>query len=159
MLVEERNHPVIEQIGRYEWRLAIVELGKGQLSVGIEEGLLVNPPHALERADVEGILCATVTGTFALELAVRFFVGLGLLQRGELALTQHQSFLRALGFQRFEPLLHGLEIVALPDAAHAGRRYVQPAPLQFISDSHLPPGRLGDRELHHRLLDLGRFDS
>ena len=47
-------------------------------------------------------------------------------------------------------------IVALPDAAHARHRYVQSAPLQFIGDPHLPPGRLGDLNFHHRLLNRGR---
>ena len=43
----------------------------------------------------------------ALELAMRLLLGLGLFQRDDLRLGQHQAVLRALGFQRLEPLRHG----------------------------------------------------
>jgi len=36
MLVEERQHTVIEQIGGRDRCLAIVELGKGDLGVGVD---------------------------------------------------------------------------------------------------------------------------
>jgi hypothetical protein len=39
LLVEEGNHPVIEQIGGYQRGLAIIELGKCQLRVGIGESV------------------------------------------------------------------------------------------------------------------------
>ena len=42
-------------------------------------------------------------------------------------LGQHQALLGALGLQRLEPLGHGLQLVALPHAAHAGGRHGQPA--------------------------------
>ena len=90
----------------------------------------------------------------ALELAVRLLLGLGLLQRDDLRLGQHQAILGALGLQRLEPLLHGLEVVALPDAAHAGRRDRQPALPQFVGDPHLAEGRLLDGEFHDRVFDL-----
>src|SRR5579884_2287764 len=51
VLVVERQHPVVEEIGRRDRRLAVVELG-----VGVDEGLLVDPTDTLERADVEGVL-------------------------------------------------------------------------------------------------------
>ena len=42
MAIEERDHAVVEQIGGGDWRLAIIELGEGDLGVGVDEGLLVN---------------------------------------------------------------------------------------------------------------------
>jgi hypothetical protein len=42
---------------------------------------------------------------------VRLLVELGLLQSRHLRLGQHQAFLRALGLQRLQALLHGLQIV------------------------------------------------
>jgi hypothetical protein len=42
VLLAERQHSVIEQIGRRDGRLAVVELGKAYLGVGINEGLLVD---------------------------------------------------------------------------------------------------------------------
>jgi hypothetical protein len=41
VLLEERQHTVIEQIGRRDGCLAVVELGKAYLDVGVDEGLLV----------------------------------------------------------------------------------------------------------------------
>jgi len=38
--IKERDHAVIEQIGRGDRRLAVIELGEGNLRVGIDEGLL-----------------------------------------------------------------------------------------------------------------------
>ncbi len=48
-------------------------------------------------------------------------LGLGLFQRCKLSLGQDQTVLGAPGFQRLEPLVHGLQIAALPYAADAGR--------------------------------------
>ncbi len=41
VLLEERQHTVIEQIGCRDGRLAVVELGKAYLGVGVDKGLLV----------------------------------------------------------------------------------------------------------------------
>src|SRR5438034_1086590 len=70
MAVEEWQDPVVQKIGRRDWRLAIIELGEGHLGVGVDEGLLVDPPHALQIADIERILAAAVARMLALELAV-----------------------------------------------------------------------------------------
>jgi len=57
VLLEERQHTVIEQIGRGDGRLAVVELGKAYLGIGVDEGLLVD--------------ASAVTWMLALEFAVR----------------------------------------------------------------------------------------
>jgi len=62
-------------------------------------------------ADVEGVWGSAVAGALALELAMRVLLGLGLLQGRQLALGEDQTFLRDLGVQSFEPLLHRLEIM------------------------------------------------
>ena len=49
-----------------------------------------------------------------------------MIQRGEFHKI-FDTFLRTLGLQRLEPLAHGLEIVPLPDAAHARSRDTEPA--------------------------------
>jgi hypothetical protein len=67
VLLEERQHTVIEQIGRRDGRLAVVELGKAYLGVGVDEGLLVDASNALQIADIERILGAAVTWMLALE--------------------------------------------------------------------------------------------
>ena len=121
MGVVEGHHTVVQQISGGERGLAIIELGKGHLGVGVDKGLLIDAPDPLQGADGEGVLGAAVAGSLALELAVRFLLRLGLLQGRELALGEHQALLRHLGFERLEALLHGLEIMALPDPAHARR--------------------------------------
>jgi len=63
---------------------------------------------------------------FALELATGLLLGLGFFQRDDLGLGQHQAFLGALGFQRLEPLLHGLQVMTLPHASHASGRHGKP---------------------------------
>src|ERR1700730_13010380 len=156
MFIEERDHAVVKQVGRHQRGFTVIELGECQFGVGVEKRLLIDPTDALERADIERILRAAVAWAFALELTVRLLVGFGFFQRSELALAQHQAFLRALGLQCFEPLLHGLEIVTLPDAAHASRRHTQPSLLQLVGHAQLPPGRFDDRDFHHRLFDFRR---
>jgi hypothetical protein len=79
--VEERKDPIIEQIRRRDRRLAIVELGKGDLGVSVDEGLLINAPNSLEIADIERVLGTAVRGMRALELAMGFLLSLGFFQR------------------------------------------------------------------------------
>jgi hypothetical protein len=69
VLLEERQHTVIEQIGRRDGRLAVIELGKTYLGIGVDEGLLVDASNTLQIADIERILGAAVTRMLALELA------------------------------------------------------------------------------------------
>ena len=52
VLLEERQHTVIEQIGRRDGRLAVVELGKAYLGIGVDEGLLVGASNAFQVADL-----------------------------------------------------------------------------------------------------------
>jgi len=60
MLVEEGQYLVVEQIRRVDGLLGGVQLGEGDRRVGVDEGLLVDAPHALEGADIERILRAQV---------------------------------------------------------------------------------------------------
>jgi hypothetical protein len=68
--LEERQHPVIEGVGGGQRVLAVVELADGDPRVSVDEGLLVDTPDALERADVEGILRAQIARVFCLDLPV-----------------------------------------------------------------------------------------
>ena len=99
VLIEERHHTIVHQVGGGERRLAVVELGEGHLGVGVDRRLLIDAPHALERADIECVLRHAIARAFALELAVRLLVELGLLECGHLRLGEHQALLRALSLQ------------------------------------------------------------
>ncbi len=79
MLVAGRHHPVVEDLGRSDRRLAVIELGEGHLDVGIDDGLLIDPPDPFQRTDIKVVLRPAITRPFAVELAVRLLVGLGLL--------------------------------------------------------------------------------
>ena len=70
MLLEQRHHPIIEQIGGRDRGLAIVKLGASNLGVGIDEGLLVDAANALQIADIERILGAAIARMLAFELAM-----------------------------------------------------------------------------------------
>jgi hypothetical protein len=61
VLVEERHYPIVQEISRGDWRLAVVECGERHLRISVDEGLLVDPPDALQRANVEGVLRPAVT--------------------------------------------------------------------------------------------------
>ena len=82
VFLEEWQHTIIEQIGRRDGRLAVVQVGKAYLGIGVDEGLLVDASNALQIADIERILGAAITWMLALELAMGFLLGLGLFQRG-----------------------------------------------------------------------------
>src|SRR5207248_1352350 len=99
MALEERDHAVVQELGRRDRRLPVIEFGEPNLSIGVDEGLLVDAPDPLQVADVERILGAAIARMFALELAMRLFLGLGLLQRHQLRLGQHQRVLGALGLK------------------------------------------------------------
>jgi hypothetical protein len=73
------------------------------------------------------------------------------------------TILPDLGFERLETVFDRGQIVALPYAAHPGRRDRQALPLQHFRDPDLALGRLLDREVDHRpfevLEHLGELDE
>src|SRR4051794_27114779 len=72
--IVEGHDAVVQQVGRGERRLTIVELGKGYLGVGINKALLVDAPDPLHVADVEGVLGTAIARALALELTVRLLL-------------------------------------------------------------------------------------
>ena len=60
VLIIERHHPIIEDLGRGDRCLAIIEFGAGDLGIGVDKGLLVDPPDALQGADIKRILGAAI---------------------------------------------------------------------------------------------------
>jgi hypothetical protein len=71
----------------------------------------------------------------------------GLLERGELALGQNQALRGDFGFEGFQPFLHRLEVLALPDAADAGRRDRMAELAKLVGDADLTKRRLLQRKL------------
>src|ERR1700724_758850 len=88
MTVEEGDHAVVQKIGRRDRRLAIIELGASNLGIGVDKGLLVDTPDALQIANIERVLGAAVARMLALKFAMGLLLGLGLFQRDELGLLE-----------------------------------------------------------------------
>ena len=61
----ERHDAIVNEIGRGDGRLAIIELGEGDLGVGVDKGLLVDAADPLHVADVERILGAAIARTLS----------------------------------------------------------------------------------------------
>jgi len=158
LLVEEGHDAIVEQIGRGDRGLAVIKLGEAELAVGVDEGLLVDAPDTLQRADIEGVLRAAIAWAFALEFAVRLLVQFGSFKSRDLRFGEHQAILGALGLEGLEPLVHGLEVVALPDAADAGGGDGHAALPEFVGDPHLAERRLLDGEFDDSLFDR-RLDA
>lgn len=126
------DHAVVQQLGRGQRGLAVVELGETHLRVGVDGGLLVDTAYPLQGADVEGVLRDAIAGVLAFELAVGLLVGLGLLQRDKLGLGQHAALLRHLRLERLQPVLHRGQVVPQPDVAHAEGRDLDAALAQLV---------------------------
>ncbi len=115
---------------------------------------LEDTPDPLQIANIERVLGAAVARMLALKFAMCLLLGLGLFQRGELGLSQYQAFLGTLGLQCCEPLVHGLEVMTLPHATHAGGRDREPALPQLVGDADLAESRLLDSNRHDGVFDL-----
>jgi hypothetical protein len=89
---------------------------------------------------------------------MRLVVLAGPLEGDNLGFGEHQPVLGALGLQCLQSLTGGLQVVALPDAAHAGGRDGQAATPEFVGHSHLAVGRLLGSERDHGVLDR-RLDA
>jgi len=103
---------------------------------------------------MEGVLRAAVAGTLTLEFAMRLFLALGLLQRRELAFGKNNAVLGDLRLERLQPLLHRLEIMALPDRADAGGRDRKAQLAQFVGDADLAKRRKLQREFDQLVFEL-----
>src|SRR6476646_1775166 len=125
MRFKKRQHSVIEQIRRHDRRLAIIELGKSHLAVGIDKRLLIDWSHPLESPDIKGVLSAAVSRTFALELPVRFFCPVWLSPKPPPALRL-KSILPA---NSCSPMLRGA-FLSSPDRDAAKRN--APRPLRSL---------------------------
>ena len=159
MRLKEGQDPIVEHVGGDQSVLAVVELGAGELRVGIDEGLLIDAAHPFEGSNIERILGSQIAGMLGFDLAMGFFLVPGPLQGDDLALSEgDQAVLSDLGFQGLQTQLEGLQVMAEPDAANAAGRDEEALLMQLIGDADLTPGGLVEGELNHGLFDL-RGDS
>jgi hypothetical protein len=86
---------------------------------------------------------------------VRFLFQLGPLQRAELRFGQHQPFLGGLCLQRLQALVHGLEVVAQPDATYPLWRDAEGVAFEhLVGNTDLAVSGQFQRQFDHRCLDL-----
>lgn len=111
MFLEKGNHSIVEQIRSYQSILAVVKFGKTHLGIGVDKGLLVNATNTFERANIEGVLRAQVSGMLGFDLTVSFLVLFGSFQSDDLPLGEDQAILSHLCFQGFQAKLEGLQVV------------------------------------------------
>jgi hypothetical protein len=100
LLLEKRQHAIIEQVSRYQRLFAVIELHKHDFTVGIDEGLLVETPNALDCADIIGVLRTQIAGMLGLNLALGFFFLLAFRQRHHLRFGQNKVLFSDFLFQR-----------------------------------------------------------
>ena len=89
----------IEQISRCDRCLGGIELGGSPLGIGVDESLLINPPHALDSTDVEDILTTEIPGMSGLDFTMGNIIFLFLLQHLHLRLGQYHPSLGDMLFQ------------------------------------------------------------
>ena len=97
MLLEERNHPVIEHVRRHERVLPVVKFGESDFGIGVDDRLLVNVPLAFDIPYIIGVLRHQEAWIISLYFSVCLFLRLGFFQRGHLVLVKHDAFLLHLG--------------------------------------------------------------
>jgi hypothetical protein len=86
---EKWQHAIVQEVGGGHGRFVGVELREAHLRIGIDERLQIDPPDALQRAHVEGVLRPAVARTLAFELTVRLLLPLTFLKRCNLGLGQY----------------------------------------------------------------------
>jgi hypothetical protein len=94
--LKQWQNTVVEQIRRGDRCLAIIELGKGNLGLSVDERLLINPSTPFQIADIERVLGAAIARMLALEFAMRLLFSLGLFQRNHPGFGQDQALLPLL---------------------------------------------------------------
>ena len=81
----------------------------------IDKGLLIDPAHAFQGADVESILSPQITGMRWLDLAPGLVIEFLLLQGLDLNLGEDDAVFGDLGLQGFQTLLEVGQVVAQLD--------------------------------------------
>ncbi len=119
MFLIKGQHPIIEHIGCRDRRFGGVELGVGDLGIGVDIGLLIDPSDTLQGADVEGILRAQIAWVGGLNLAGGFIIQLFLLQSLNLGFSKDDAVLCHFGFQGLQAILEVGQVMAQPDGADA----------------------------------------
>ncbi len=154
MLLKERHDAVVEHVGGDKGILTVVQFGEADFGICVYHGLLVDVSHALDMTHIICVLGHKEAGVERLDLAVRLFLGLGLLEGRHLRLVQDYPLLLDFGRKCFQPLLECLQIVAQPNGAHASLRDHDAFLAKLVGNAHLSESRVLKRHLHDGVLDM-----
>lgn len=65
LLFEEWEYPIIQEISGHHWGFTIIQFREPNFAVGVDERLLIDPPHALQCPHIEGVLGTAVARALA----------------------------------------------------------------------------------------------
>src|SRR5690606_38275903 len=135
LFLEEWNDFVVYHICCGDGVLTIIQLGKSNLRIGIDEGLLIDSPYAFDIANVVGILCTQVPRMLSLNLSESFALFSLTLHGDHLCFGENDSFLSNLCFKCSKSFSESLQVVALPYATNASRRNKHTTLTEFIGNA------------------------
>ncbi len=127
-------------------------MAKATLEIGIDKGLLIDPTHALDVADIVCVLGTEISRMLGFELAERFELLALTLHGDQLGFCADQPVLYHLCIQCLKALGKNLQVVPLPNATYSAGGYKYPFPAQFVGHPNLSKGWVLVGKLHHRLL-------
>jgi len=137
----EGQHAIIQNIDGRLGKLRGVELPKGKGTVGIDNGLHVDPADPFQGAHQERILAEQVTRVEALDLALPE-AGIGLLEEPDLLGGELDVLAVLLFLEAQEPLVLGLHALLEPEVAHRAGADRDPFQPELIGEPQGTPGRM-----------------
>lgn len=147
---------VVHQLDGGERQLVGVEPGPRVTAVAVDGGLQVDLADALQHPDEEGVDGHERAGVRGFDVA---FAELRTeaFEQPDLFVGEGQRALGCRLLQAQQPVVLGQQAVALPDAADAAGRHLQPAQDELLGDPQRAMAGMGKGVVEHRLLDL-RWD-
>jgi hypothetical protein len=150
----ERQYPVVKNIHCSLRQLRGIELPEGKRSLGVHNGLEVNPADAFQGAYHEGILAKQVCRiwTFPMTLAE---TGIGLLQKRDLLFRKIDILAALLFLHAKQSFVAGLHLLFDPDVPNRAGRNVHILQTKLIRDLHRTPGWMLVGKSNYLLPQLG----
>ena len=155
VLLEERQHEVVEGLDGGYRDLAGEEATPCVAGVAIEHGLHVNPADAFERADREGVHTDQLASEIGLDMAIPVF-GVESFQKPDLVLGKFDEGLLMGFLEPQESLMAGQHVMPRPDAADASRAHLVALEHKVLCDANWSVRWLLEAVVQDEVLELLR---
>lgn len=155
VLLEERQHVVVERLDGRQRQLAGVQLAPGVAAVRVDHRLQVDLPDALEGADEERVHGHQIAGPAGLDVPLAE-LGAEPLEQADLRVGQLDLAVADVLLEAQQPVVLGQQVVPAPDPAHTAGAHVDPLQVQVLGDAQAALGRVGEAVVQNGLLDLVR---